>query len=202
MECPRCGYLLAPLETECPRCKAGYSPAPTQAAQPLPPIRPIEERLCPRCGSLLLAGQLECPNCIPRYDGLVPLAEQRTRRWKPTDIFLASAMLCIILANLLTFSFLSMIGLLSLVVTVGVYGLVLLDIWQDENSFGGYAYLLTAWNLTWNVIGLVVLLALTHGAVLGVLGGMDIAGLIINVIILIGLWKRYGSPFDRWLGLS
>ena len=111
-------------------------------------------------------------------------------------------MLCIILANLLTFSFLSTVGLLSLVVTVGVYGLVLLDIWQDENSFGGYAYLLTAWNLMWNVIGLAILLALTHGAVLGVLGGMDIAGLIINVIILIGLWKRYGSPFDRWLGMS
>lgn len=56
-ECPKCGYILEPFETDCPRCdrrEKRFSPPPTS---PCPNCRqPVDQgkTVCPNCGAVLL----------------------------------------------------------------------------------------------------------------------------------------------------
>lgn len=66
MECPQCGYLMDPLDTECKRCKRMGPPPAPQASPPTSPDT------CPTCSLPLLAGEAICPRCInpvPGTDG-------------------------------------------------------------------------------------------------------------------------------------
>jgi hypothetical protein len=188
MECPTCGYILGPLDTDCPRCKAGYVPPAMPAAPvPSPPLATEALRFCPRCQQEITPEYENCPRCVDPTPFLRPVEEQHARRWHPLDIVMAAAMAAFVLLLIVTGSYQGILGLIMFLVAVVVYGLVLADIWQDENSFGTYAYILTAWELFWAVIDLILV---PHSI-------FRYAVLAVQLAILAGLWKRYGSPMGR-----
>ena len=65
VNCPNCGYVLGPFETDCPRCdrqEKGFSPPLTAA-----PAKP-----CPNCGQPVADGKTVCPNCGMVVQGIWP----------------------------------------------------------------------------------------------------------------------------------
>lgn len=129
--------------------------------------------------------------------------ETDARRRRPLDILLVAAMvlfLCVygsIALHVIAFIGLaaSALGVVEFLATVTAFGLVVVDVWQDENSFGAFTYIVTGYHL--------------FGALLTAVAFRDIynpaghAKLMTEItallVILAGLWKRYGAPFAQRL---
>lgn len=184
MDCPNCGYVMGPLDKDCPRCNAGYVP-PGRAYPPAPSIVVKPLRYCPRCQQEIPPDYENCPRCADPTPFLRPAAEQQGRRWHPLDIALALAMATYVLIYILSGGFVGLLGLGILIVTVVVYGLVFVDIWQDENSFGTYAFILTWWDLFWSALFTILDPRSVYQWFL----------LAIQVAILAGLRNRYGQRY-------
>lgn len=178
---------------------------------PEPITNPFEVIYCPRCHRSLPSGQAECPHCEanagepalsptpPPAPGPLapePLDPQPVRRWHPLDIVLLAAMLAFVALDIpFELSFGLSLNLVESLATAAAYGLVAVDIWQDGNGFGAYAYIATGWRLFWLMIGVIMGRAEVHNWV-HVQGWVLLA---LIAVILPGLWRRYGPPFEQKL---
>ena len=65
MQCPKCGYVLADMETECRRCQQAGVPAagPIAKRMTLTLAVPETEKECPRCGKATETEAAACDKC-------------------------------------------------------------------------------------------------------------------------------------------
>lgn len=65
MQCPKCGYVLADMETECRRCQQVGVPAagPVAERMTLTLAAPETEKECPRCGKATETEAAACDKC-------------------------------------------------------------------------------------------------------------------------------------------
>ena len=78
MQCPKCGYVLADMETECRRCQQvgvpAASPIPDRIALTL--AVPETEKECPRCGKATEVEVTTCGKCSYQFHPDSSRAEQ------------------------------------------------------------------------------------------------------------------------------
>lgn len=173
---------------------------------PEPITNPFEVIYCPRCRRPLPSGQAQCPCCAVEVGEPAPLTAQPPtpepldpqpgRRWHPMDILLLAAMFAFVALDVpFELSFGLSLNLAESLVTAAAYGLVAVDVWQDGNGFGAYAYIVTGFRLFWLMISVIMGRAEVHNWV-HVQGWVLLA---LIAVILPGLWKRYGSPSEQRL---
>lgn len=177
---------------------------------PRPAPNPFDVTYCPRCRNALPPGQTACARCAeqtvstqpldaqpvdPQPD-VQPLDPKPVRRWRALDVAMVAAMLLyVVLDGAQTLTYASFLGLLEFLATAAAYGLVAVDVWSDENSFGVYAYLVAGWHLFWTVTGLIM----DRERPLTGLHAYGFVMLALDLLIVAGLWGRYGSPLEQRL---
>jgi len=193
MECAKCGYIYSTLEQECPVCHS-VGRAPGSTTKPGNAIqKAVARSFCPRCNRLIEPGHSTCQYCADQGD-LRRVSEQKERQWRASDIAMMASIVLVLVFHIVSLDFTSVVGGIVFLATIAAYGLAALDVWQDENSFGLYAYAVTGWSFFVSLFEIIINRTGSTGILEFSHSGPIVAAL--DLVIFFGLWKRYAWPFD------
>ncbi len=174
------------------------------------PKNPFDTTYCFVCRRPIPHGVDRCPGCAEKPDPKKPDAAEQSslitsqpieypRQGLAMDLFMIAAMVAEVCQIGMMFKRLSSTFGIKMVFSPGfmafyavpiIYGLVIWDVWTDDDRFGKPAYILGGINGFFDILSII----LCHGDV-----NITVTTIaLIHAVILVGIWRRYGSPANAW----